>query len=146
AIVKSTDLWLLDGNIIFRTISTPPKSATPHHTLYKIHKGVLALNSSVFRDLFDGPQAAFDVGSETFEKLPVMDMLDSPDDIGHFLKSLYFPQYTQRHHVAPPLKMLPDGYAGILRLSTKYDVQSLRESMISALKLVWPSRLADWDS
>ncbi|KAI0312613.1 hypothetical protein OF83DRAFT_1176461, partial [Amylostereum chailletii] len=67
-IVKSTDLWLPDGNILLRTVFTPPTSPTPQHTLYKAHKGVLALHSSVFRDLFDGPQTAFDVGSEAYEE------------------------------------------------------------------------------
>ncbi|KAI0312614.1 hypothetical protein OF83DRAFT_1176462 [Amylostereum chailletii] len=143
-IVKSADLWFSDGNIVLRTVFTPPESPIPHHTMYNVHKGVLALNSSVFHDLFEGSQAAFNIGSEMYEGIPVMDMPDSPEDVAHFLKALYFPKYTQRHYAAAPLKALPDGYAGILRLSTKYDVPSLRETAISAFKLVWPSTLPDW--
>ncbi|KAI0308700.1 hypothetical protein OF83DRAFT_1073131 [Amylostereum chailletii] len=142
-IVKSTDLWLPDGNIFLRTISTPPTSPILQYTLYKVHKGILALHSSVFRDLFDGPQTAFDVGSEVYEELPVMDMPDSPDDVAHFLKALYFPECDFSSF--PYKATLPDGYAGILRLATKYDVQNLRTTTVAALRLVWPSRLADWD-
>ena len=92
---RSPDLWLQDGTIVLRAVS-------PHtHTLYKVHKSVLALHSSVFRDIFSGPQAAFDAGSEWYDGVPLMEMPDPPEDVDSFLKALYFSEYVyhlmQRH-------------------------------------------------
>ncbi|KAI0317412.1 hypothetical protein OF83DRAFT_144726 [Amylostereum chailletii] len=47
-------------------IATPVSSKPPLHVL------------------FDGPQTAFDVGSEAYEELPVMGIPNSADDVAHF--------------------------------------------------------------
>ncbi|KAI0055897.1 hypothetical protein BV25DRAFT_1903503 [Artomyces pyxidatus] len=96
-VVKSGDLWLDEGNIIIRTTSTEPP---PTQTLYKVHKSTLALHSSVFSSLFDGPQIALEVGSECYEGVPNMDLTDPDVDVECFLKALYFPGETQRHLAA----------------------------------------------
>ncbi|KAI0314498.1 hypothetical protein OF83DRAFT_443312 [Amylostereum chailletii] len=139
--VKSAQLWFTDGNIILRTVSN---ATTPQRTVYKVHKSVLALHATFFRDLFDGPQAAFVTGSESYEDLPLMDMPDSQMDVESFLKALYFPEYTRRHYASPRLKSLPEGYAGILRMATKYDAENLRETVVAAFKKLWPSKLTEW--
>ena len=85
---ESPDLWFDDGNIIIRAVLNDNRA----YTAYKIHKSVLTLHSNVFRDLFDGPQAAFDVASDRYDGLPVIQLPDSPSEVNHFLKALYFPQ------------------------------------------------------
>ncbi|KAI0048901.1 hypothetical protein FA95DRAFT_1604857 [Auriscalpium vulgare] len=146
--VESPDLWLEDGNIIIRTLS---QGTPPRHTLYKVHKHVLALHCSAFATLFNGPQGAFDVGSECHDGLPIMDLPDDPDDVSHFLKALYFPQETQRHKPIASLPMkerwspFPASYYGILRLTTKYDAQEIRNLVIPVLKAQWPSTLKAYD-
>jgi len=85
---ESPDLWFDDGNIIIRAVLNDNRA----YTAYKIHKSVLILHSNVFRDLFDGPQAAFDVASDQYDGLPVIQLPDSPSEVNHFLKALYFPQ------------------------------------------------------
>jgi hypothetical protein len=82
------DLWFEDGNIILRTIVGDRNA----FTACKVHKSILASHSNVFHDLFDGPQAAFDVGSDRYDGVSVMDLPDSPSEVNNFLKALYFPE------------------------------------------------------
>ena len=85
---ESPDLWFDDGNIIIRTFLSDKKA----YIAWKVHKSILALHSIIFHDLFDGPQAAFDVASDRYDGVPVMDLPDSPSEMNNFLKALYFPE------------------------------------------------------
>ncbi|KAI0057275.1 hypothetical protein BV25DRAFT_1902750 [Artomyces pyxidatus] len=93
-IVESDALWLQDGNLIIRTTST---STPPTRTLYKVHKYTLALHCEVFSSLWNGPQTAFEVASEKYNGLPIMDLTDEEEDDWNFLKALYLPKATQVH-------------------------------------------------
>lgn len=94
-IVKSSDLWLKEGNIVIRTSSpAPPDGSHLTQTLYKVHQSVLSLNSQFFEGMFGLDQGAFAAASEQFEGVPIMDLPDIPDDIGFVLRSLYFPMYV----------------------------------------------------
>ncbi|KAI0055909.1 hypothetical protein BV25DRAFT_1832822 [Artomyces pyxidatus] len=147
-ISQSAELWLPDGNIVIRTISVGPPLT---HTLYKVHKHVLALHCSAFASLFNGPQGALDAGSEHHDGTPIMDLQDAPEDARNFLKALYFPKETQLH--LPPSDpfrddvwaMIPDSYHGILRLAVKYDAADIRDIIVKALKTEWPSSLSQWE-
>ncbi|KAI0305740.1 hypothetical protein B0F90DRAFT_1100977 [Multifurca ochricompacta] len=143
---ESPDLWFEDGNIIIRTVLHDKA-----YTVYKVHKSILASHSSVFLDLFDGPQAAFDTASERYEGLPVIGLPDPPSDVNDFLKALYFPEETHCHRpISFPFlegiwKGFPYKYLGILHLAMKYDVAHLREYMLGILRDAWPQYLFDWD-
>jgi hypothetical protein len=87
---ESPGLWFDDGNVIIRAVLNHNRA----YIVYKIHKSILILHSNVFRDLFDGPQAAFDVASDRYDGLPVIQLPDSPSEVDHFLKALYFPEWV----------------------------------------------------
>jgi BTB/POZ domain len=97
---ESPDLWFDDGNIIIRTVLNDKT-----YTVYKVHKSILVSHSNVFHDLFDGPQTAFDVASERYEGLSVIELQDSPSEVNDFLKALYFPEWVVSHF---ELNMLVD--------------------------------------
>ncbi|KAI0266833.1 hypothetical protein BC834DRAFT_873753 [Gloeopeniophorella convolvens] len=143
---RSPDLWFDDGNIIVRTV-VQDKS----QTVYKVHKAVLATHSIVFRELFDGPQAAFYAASELYDDLPVMELPDPPKETNDFLKALYFPEETQRHRpISSPFfegiwKGFPFPYVGILHLAVKYEVGHLEKHLLDTLRHAWPQYLFDWD-
>ncbi|KAI0315097.1 hypothetical protein OF83DRAFT_380509 [Amylostereum chailletii] len=145
-VVHSDDVWMEDGNIVLRA----PYKGDSSVILFKAHKFVLATHGAVFRDLFGGPQTAFDVASDRYDGLPVMDMQDDYEDLGDFLKALYYPNFLQRHR--QPLKYglnkadFPKKYAGILRLSRKYDAQDIRDLAVDALHEDWPAELRLWDA
>ncbi|KAI0055200.1 hypothetical protein BV25DRAFT_1895420 [Artomyces pyxidatus] len=148
-VVHSPDLWLKDGNILIRTTS---KDTPPTQILYKVHKHTLALHSSVFATLFDGPQEALEVGSEHLDGIPVMDLPDEADDVRDFLKALYFPKQMQIHSPATsPYRdglwnVFPASYHGILRLAVKYDAPDIRDFLVSLLKSDWPVSQKEWQS
>ena len=85
---ESLDLWFDDGNIIIRTVLSDNRT----YIAYKVHKSILVTHSNVFRDLFDGPQVAFDVASDRYDGLPVIQLPDPPSEVNSFLKALYSPQ------------------------------------------------------
>ncbi|KAH9986563.1 hypothetical protein BJV74DRAFT_537660 [Russula compacta] len=144
---ESPDLWFDDGNIIIRTVLNENRA----FTVYKVHKSILALHSTVFSDLFDGPQSAFDVASDQYDGLPVIELPDLPSEVNDFLKALYLPAETHRHRpISSPFfegiwKGFPFKYVGILHLAMKYDVAPLQEQMLDVLRHAWPQYLFDWD-
>lgn len=78
AFVKDEELWIPDGNIIL---------LCGGHA-FKIHEGVLALNSVVFRDMFKVAtcSASFD---QSAQECQIVHLDDNVDDIKHILKALY---------------------------------------------------------
>ncbi|KAI0316049.1 hypothetical protein OF83DRAFT_1128934 [Amylostereum chailletii] len=143
-IVKSADLWMDDGSIILRTSSDDGRTLT----LYKVHKFTLAYHSTFFRDLFDGPQTAFDTASERYDGLPVLDMQDAAQDVDDFLKAIYLPNFTQRHRRLVENNLtrrdFPGMYTGVMRLAKKYDAQHISESIVQALLDEWPTKVERW--
>ena len=86
--IECGDLYFLDGTIILRAYSAPNNT----HTLFRVHKSILAMNSVFFRDLFDVPSSTlFEAASAKYAGLPVMDMQDDPQDLEDFLRALYVP-------------------------------------------------------
>lgn len=79
---RDTETWLEDGNIVL----------VAGTTAFRLYKGLLAAQSSVFADIFvaSGSQAG-----EVFEGCPVVCLPDSPEDLRHLLHILV-PNKRQR--------------------------------------------------
>lgn len=73
-------LWFEDGSIILVTTKT----------LFRVHKGVLSLNSAVFQSMFSVPQPVSPADGETLDGVPVVHLLDDEADLTHLLKALYY--------------------------------------------------------
>lgn len=82
------NLWFEDGNIVL---------ATEVH-LYSVHRGVLARNSTVFKDMLELPNVGntsnLEVGGiavgDSWEGKPLVKMVgDDDEDVYHLLKALY---------------------------------------------------------
>ena len=83
-------LWFPDGNVVLATDTL----------LFKVHKGVLALQSSVFKDMFElsgahGPdyaegQSGDGITSGVYEGLPLVTLVgDEGEDVVHLLRATY---------------------------------------------------------
>ncbi|KAI0056175.1 hypothetical protein BV25DRAFT_1762065, partial [Artomyces pyxidatus] len=118
--------------------------------LCRVHKDILALHCTVFASLFDGPQDAFDTGSERHGGVPVVDLPDAANDVRDFLKALHFPQETQRHsRITSPVRnggwnVFPLSNRGIFRLAAKYDATEIAKLLRPLLVEDWPNVLKDW--
>ncbi|KAJ7066645.1 hypothetical protein C8F01DRAFT_1020166 [Mycena amicta] len=136
---KHADLWLEDGSVIMQAEST----------LFRVHISQLSRHSVLFRDVFTLPQpprqqapsTSSDAVLEECESCPVVFLHDKAEDVANFLAALYdgcnFGNNGRADFVV---------VSGILRLSTKYIVDSLRAKALAHLAIAWPSTLKGWDA
>ncbi|KAJ7180612.1 hypothetical protein C8R46DRAFT_1069982 [Mycena filopes] len=144
---RHTDLWFKDGSVLCQA----------EHTLFRVHISQLSRHSALFRDIFTLPQPArprsrslssVDTLEETrvvleeCENCPVVFLAhDTAEDVANFLAALYDgPNFGDNS--AEDFRIV----SGILRLSTKYIVDSLRAKALAHLCIAWPSTLKGWDA
>lgn len=88
-------LWFPDGNIVLAT----------NTYFFRVHKSVLALQSSVFRDMYAlpttedldahaGTDEVVGMTPELYEGLPMVSLVDEGKDVEHLLKAIYVPRYV----------------------------------------------------
>ncbi|TDL16700.1 hypothetical protein BD410DRAFT_776924 [Rickenella mellea] len=115
-------LWFDDGNIILTT----------NVSLFRVHRGLLSMNSPVFADMLAMPQP--DRMEDSFEDLPIVEINDNDTDFTHLLCFFYDRRYYQGGTQTTFEKI-----SGLLRMSTKYQMDDLRNEIISHLSVAYPS-------
>ncbi|THU84503.1 hypothetical protein K435DRAFT_783745 [Dendrothele bispora CBS 962.96] len=128
SIIHSTDVWFDDGTLIIDA----------EGVYFRVYKGILSANSPVFNDMFDIPQPI--EGTDTYEGCPVVKLYDSATEMMHFLKALHFASY---YDTTKPTKFAL--VSAVLRLSTKYQVDFLRQRAFRQLSALYPTTLSEWD-
>ncbi|KAF8055419.1 hypothetical protein FPV67DRAFT_1541628 [Lyophyllum atratum] len=118
---EPVSVWFDDGTLVIKA----------ENTEFKVYLGLLCSKSSIFRDMFV-------LNPHVPER--VVELSDSPLELSYFLKALhdtdFFPQ--PKPALAAPFAIV----AGILRLSDKYDVPTLRKRALEHLAVVYPTSLA----
>ncbi|KAJ7162447.1 hypothetical protein C8R46DRAFT_1000449 [Mycena filopes] len=127
--IRSADFWFDDGTIVLQ--------AGP--TIYRVYRGLLASRSTVFHDTFSIPQPPEE--TNLIEGCPVVQLHDTSKDLTYFLKALHNHSSYKTCPVANIYEL-----SSVLRLSDKYDVPTLRATMISILSDVYPTTLTAWDA
>ncbi|KAL0575531.1 hypothetical protein V5O48_006454, partial [Marasmius crinis-equi] len=127
---RSSDVWFHDGNLIIAA----------EHVCFRVYNGILAHNSSVFADMVQLPQPRT---VDEFEGCPVVRVYDKPTDMMHFLKALHDVSYFD-FYMAESIKWAC--FSAVLRLSTKYQVDYLRQRAVTLLSNLYPTSLAKWDA
>lgn len=156
---QHADLWFEDGSVICRA----------EDTLFRVHMSQLSRHSAFFRDMFatqpdcipetihstQSPNAG-DVWCYT-QRVPVVYLHDVAEDVGNLLTALYDGPYVDSFQInSYSLNTYNSNFgnnneddfrvvAGVLRLSTKYIIESLRTKALSHLSIAWPSTLKAWD-
>ncbi|KAF7365475.1 BTB domain-containing protein [Mycena venus] len=127
AIVRCTEYWFDDGNIILQTESTQ----------FRLTKSMLSMHSSVFRDTFMMP---LPLDEPTIENCPVVILSgDTAQDWNHLLEVMYPKECFLKEN--PSVDLL----AGVLRLSKKYDIPLFRKNYLRRLKSDYPTTLEEYD-
>ncbi|KAF7297712.1 BTB domain-containing protein [Mycena kentingensis (nom. inval.)] len=125
-IIRSADYWFSDGSIVLQ----------PESTQFRVAKSMLAMHSTVFRDMLSLPPTE----EPLVEGCPVVLLPgDKADDWKHLLDAMH-PKSTLVQE--PPLLA---HVCAILRLSKKYDIAPFRRSCIEVIKNTYPSLLKDFD-
>ncbi|TCD70989.1 hypothetical protein EIP91_000487 [Steccherinum ochraceum] len=126
--VEHGDIWFADGSVVL----------IAENKGFKVYQGILSRHSEVFKDMFALPQPA---DAESCDGCPVVRMQDTAKDLGTFLSALH--DSTARY--LNPTKILPfDEVSTMLRLGSKYNVESMRADAIRRLKSCFPDKLEDF--
>ncbi|EDR12104.1 uncharacterized protein LACBIDRAFT_311092 [Laccaria bicolor S238N-H82] len=124
-----SDLWYDDGNIVLQAESS----------LFRVSLGVLAARSPVFDDIRKLPRSQ---DQEMYDDCPLIVLPDKAEDLANFLRAVYNSGFFQ----PPPSKTDFDTLAGILRLSTKYEIPYLRQRALLHLDTIICNTLQDHDT
>lgn len=132
---RHPDLWFNDGSVILKAETV----------LFRVHMSILSRHSVFFKDMFTLPQppesSSTQAQDEIVEGCPVVSLQDSPDDLASLLVALY-DGTSFGDNGREDFKVV----AGILRLSSKYMVDSLRTKALTHLTEAWPPTLRGWDA
>jgi hypothetical protein len=130
------ELWFPDASLVFQA----------ENSLFRVYSGILAQQSSVFRDILSLPQAEPSKSeSDTVDGCPRIVLHDRAVDVTSFFRAIYDSRCVTMSSLcfqlnfcifsffvppfAPPLETL----GGILRLSIKYDVDYLRQRCLAPI-------------
>ena len=75
ALKRSEEFWIPDGNIVL----------VAGQTAFRVYRGLLALQSTIFADLFASSSPA---AEETYDDCPLIRLTESPQDLAHLLRLL----------------------------------------------------------
>ncbi|KAJ6507287.1 hypothetical protein C8R47DRAFT_88791 [Mycena vitilis] len=129
------EFWFHDGSIVILVGAL----------MFRVHQTVLSAHSEVFAGLFTVPQPPpATKGQEMIEGCHVVQLHDEAQDFVDLLKGIYHPSHfdTLPDELADVLSWI----SGMLRLSTKYMIVSLRQRCISILKARFPATFADYNT
>ncbi|KAI1795311.1 hypothetical protein LXA43DRAFT_37645 [Ganoderma leucocontextum] len=119
---RHAEFWFDDGNIVLVARSVA----------FRIYRGLLASQSTVFSDMFASSSSSAD---ETFEGCPIVQLSESPQDLAHLLRVL-LPK--SRIHYQPtdadPVRHFDEVFA-LVRLAHKYHIQPVQDQALAALRL-----------
>ncbi|KLO07729.1 hypothetical protein SCHPADRAFT_836184 [Schizopora paradoxa] len=132
---KHEKLWFEDGNIVL---------ATDVH-LYCVHRGVLAWNSTVFKDMLELPSVGITSNSaadgivigDSWEGKPLVRMVgDRDEDVYHILMALYDIRFYSAHKPTT----LPV-FLSLIRMGTKYNFSYILDEISVHTKCAYPTDL-----
>ena len=112
-----------DADIILRT---------PESKLFRVHKSILSIASSVFKDMLEIPQSSPESIKEGECELPIVDIHDSAKDLEVLLRMIYPVRF-------PPITDL-DTLSNAFVIFDKYHTEGLQERLKTLL--VSPTFLA----
>ncbi|PIL26531.1 hypothetical protein GSI_12289 [Ganoderma sinense ZZ0214-1] len=137
------EFWFDDGNIIL---------VTPKHMGFRIFRGLLAAQSTVFADMFASSSPSAD---ETLDGCPVVQVADSHVDLAHLFRVLLptspikwvfhltvtklpplnvFTSYLQAAEPNHERVRSFDEISAVIRLAHKYHIPSIQEQALRALQ------------
>jgi hypothetical protein len=135
--VRHSELWFTDGSVVLQA----------EKTRFRVHTSLLSRRSLFFRDMFMLPQPSkgspkcSDQPDCIVDGCPLVTLHDSAEDVANLLIAFYDGP-TFGNNDRDDFRVV----SGILRLATKYAVDSLRDESITHLSVAWPTSLKAWDA
>ncbi|KAJ7079439.1 hypothetical protein B0H15DRAFT_914117 [Mycena belliarum] len=123
---RCSDLWFSDCGLIIRA----------EHVLFRLSREMLAARSPVFADMLSFAQPD---DAELLDGCPVVSLPDPPDELRVFFRALFDHEFFE----PSPAKTEFAVVHGVLRMSHKYQVDSLRKRALVHLESAFPRLDAD---
>ncbi|KAJ6539573.1 hypothetical protein B0H19DRAFT_1003061 [Mycena capillaripes] len=134
---RHSSLYLPDGNLV---VAAPVSEAGGGTMLFRVHQSMLSLQSPVFASMFTLPHP--DANQDIYDGAPFVRMPDDAKDIESLLKVLYHPSELPYKRLDP---LTPINVRRTLAMATKYEMEPLRDRIVTQLQADWPNSLAEWD-
>ncbi|KAM5544055.1 hypothetical protein V8D89_002241 [Ganoderma adspersum] len=133
SIKRDSEVWFEDGNIVI----------IAQTTAFRFHKTVVAIHSSVFRDLFSIPRPSptGEEVDETFDGCPVVRVSDTSYDFRELIRAIY----SGVSYLHPEQAVTFPVLAALARLSHKYQLDQLLAAAIHRLKGTFTTQLDVWE-
>ncbi|KAJ7611825.1 hypothetical protein FB45DRAFT_941110 [Roridomyces roridus] len=125
---RTPELWFDDGNIVIQA----------ENSQFRVHRGILAARSPVFRDMLSFPQPS---DAELVEGCPLVCFHDSAVEVNVFLKAIFDSEFFMEH----PSRTELETVVGVLRLSHKYEVPYLQRRALIHLSSPFCTTLSRYD-
>ncbi|KAJ7448988.1 hypothetical protein FB451DRAFT_1102918 [Mycena latifolia] len=114
---RCSDLWFSDCGLIIRAANL----------LFRLSREMLAARSPVFADMLSFPQPE---DTETIDGCPVVSLPDAPDQLCAFFRALFDHEFFKPYPATTEFAVI----SGVLRMSNKYQVDSLRKRALVHLQ------------
>ncbi|PPQ97789.1 hypothetical protein CVT26_012836 [Gymnopilus dilepis] len=132
--IRHSDMWFSDGNIVL----------VAGDVYFRVHQGLLCRHSAPLREAVGALEAQAGREEQTerylIEGQRVLVLDDQPKDLCHFLLALYDGISHVKHD-----NQDFDIVSALLRLSTKYRVEHIRNDVLRGMSMVWPRNLSAWE-
>lgn len=124
-LIMSTNVWFEDGTIVIQAEST----------VFRVYKGILQRDSTVFNDMFSIPQPD---DAPTFWGAPLVELKDEARELEIFLDTLH--QWRQS-----PTKITFRRSLVVAKLAAKYCVDDLQQWGVRPVKALYnPNSASGW--
>ncbi|KAJ6492275.1 hypothetical protein C8R45DRAFT_825347, partial [Mycena sanguinolenta] len=128
-VTRAEGLWFEDCGLIIQAEST----------VFRVSGAILATHSVVFRDMLSLPKPP---NADNIDGCPFVVLPDAEKDVDSFLRAVFYPEYFESF----PASTTFDIISSVLRLSHKYEIDSLRKRALIHLSHAHPTTLKEWDA
>ncbi|PPQ90553.1 hypothetical protein CVT25_015867 [Psilocybe cyanescens] len=126
---RHPDLWFSDGNIVL----------VAGDFYFNVHRGLLCRHSSMLEKAIADLDAE-DTHTRLIEGNAVLELDEQPKDLCRFLMALYDGVSGVKHDYQDF-----ENVSALLRLSTKYGVEHIRNDILRGMSTIWPKILSAWE-
>ncbi|EDR01758.1 uncharacterized protein LACBIDRAFT_333017 [Laccaria bicolor S238N-H82] len=129
-LITHSKIWFDDGSVVIQA----------EQTQFRVHRGMLSRQSSIFRDMFSVPQPPGDQ-EPVIEGCSIVHVSESSQDWEGLLTLMYDNLRVYGSDDPMPISLI----AVMLRLGKKYDMEHFLKEAVTRLQYEFPRNLSDWD-
>ncbi|KAJ6514475.1 hypothetical protein C8R47DRAFT_1206820 [Mycena vitilis] len=127
-LARAEGLWFADCGLIIQA----------ENTLFRVSRDILAIQSPIFQGMVSLPAPR---EQDIMDGCPFVRLPDSAEDIAAFLRAIFYYDFFEPFPAPTTFPVL----SSVLRMSHKYEVDTLRKRALLHLSSAHPTTLHEWD-